>query len=80
VLVLIARGLSDEAITATLHIAPETLRRHRYDLYQRLGVHTAPDLLLAAYRYGLISSVTPERTPPDSWRAVNEDRAVTGTA
>lgn len=63
VLTLIARGLSDDEITDALHIAPETLRRHRFDMCQRLGVHAAHDLLLAAYQYGLVSYLTPARTP-----------------
>ena len=40
VLALIARSLSDDEIVETLHIAPETLRRHRYDICTRLGVHS----------------------------------------
>lgn len=70
VLALIARGLSDDEIVEALHISPETLRRHRYDLYARLEVHSACDLLLAAYQYGMVSYITPESTPPliAGWR------------
>lgn len=57
VLALIARGLSDDEIADGLHIAPDTLRRHRCDLRTRLGVHADRDLLLAAYRCGLVSYV-----------------------
>lgn len=64
VLTLMARGVSDDEIADTLHIAPGTLRRHRYDLYRRLGVHDAHDLPLVAYHYGLVSYITVERTPP----------------
>lgn len=59
VLTLIARGLSDDEIVEALHISAETLRRHRYDIGARLGVHSAHDLLLAAYQYGLVSYITP---------------------
>lgn len=59
VLELIARGLSDDEIVEALHISPGTLRRHRYDMYARLGIHDAHDALLAAYQYGLLSYITP---------------------
>lgn len=60
VLTLMARGLSHDEIVDALHIAPETLRRHRYDLYRRLGVHSSPELLVAAHVWGLVSYIIPD--------------------
>lgn len=60
VLALIARGLSDDEIMSGLHISSGTLRRHRDDLRERLGVHSTRDLLLAAYQYGLVLYFVPE--------------------
>lgn len=57
VLTLISRGLSDDEIAETLHISPNTLQRHCYDMCARLGVHAADDLLLVAYQYGLVSNI-----------------------
>lgn len=81
VLALMARGLSDDAIADELRITPATLRRHRDNLYARLGVHDAHDLLIVAYQDGLISYLTPEAyPPPDSWLAMNERQGILRSA
>ncbi len=54
VLRLMAQGADDDAIVEALHIAPETLRKHRYAIYARLGVHCAQDVLLAAYQLNVL--------------------------
>lgn len=59
VLALIAQGQSDEEIAESLCISPETLRKHRLEIYRRLGVHKAEDVLLAAYHAQLFSFLTP---------------------
>ncbi len=59
ILALIAQGQSDEEIAESLCISPETLRKHRLEIYRRLGVHKAEDVLLAAYHAQLFSFLTP---------------------
>jgi DNA-binding CsgD family transcriptional regulator len=58
VLDLILQGLSDEEIEETLQIAPETLKKHRHQIYARLGVHRSCDVLLAAHQAHLGSYFT----------------------
>jgi DNA-binding CsgD family transcriptional regulator len=55
ILLLMLQGLSDDEIVAALHITPETLKKHRHQLYGRLGVHRAQDVLLAAHQARLVS-------------------------
>jgi DNA-binding CsgD family transcriptional regulator len=50
ILDLILQGLSDEEIVEALRITPETLKKHRHQIYARLGVHRSHDVLLAAYQ------------------------------
>jgi DNA-binding CsgD family transcriptional regulator len=63
VLALLAYGLSDDEIVGALHISPETLRRHRYDMYGRLRVHNAHDLLLIAYQRGMVTYLVSRAKP-----------------
>jgi len=37
---LIARGLSNRAVAAELHVSPSTVKRHLEDVYQRTGVNS----------------------------------------
>jgi DNA-binding CsgD family transcriptional regulator len=59
VLALIAQGRNDEEIVESLCISSETLPKHRLEIYQRLGVHKAEDVLLAAYHAQLFSFLAP---------------------
>jgi DNA-binding CsgD family transcriptional regulator len=58
ILDLILQGVSDEEIVEALRIAPETLKKHRHQIYARLGVHRSHDVLLAAYQAHLGSYLT----------------------
>lgn len=55
ILRLLVRGDDDEQIVRSLCISPATLRKHRQNLYERLGVHHAHELLLVAYSAHLVS-------------------------
>jgi DNA-binding CsgD family transcriptional regulator len=55
ILRLLVRGDDDEEIVRSLCISPATLRKHRQNLYERLGVHHAHELLLVAYSAHLVS-------------------------
>lgn len=55
VLLLICRGLDQEAIAEALSITSATVKKHRQHLYRQLGVHSEQALFLAAYRMGLFS-------------------------
>jgi DNA-binding CsgD family transcriptional regulator len=58
ILDLMLQGLSDEEIVKALRITPETLKKHRHQIYARLGVHRPHDVLLAAYQAHLGSYLT----------------------
>jgi DNA-binding CsgD family transcriptional regulator len=58
ILLLMLQGFGDDEIVETLQIAPETLRKHRHQIYARLGVHRSHDVLLAAHQAHLMSYLT----------------------
>jgi DNA-binding NarL/FixJ family response regulator len=45
VLKLLAEGKRTEEIAAVLHISPHTVRRHRYNIMEKLGINNLADLL-----------------------------------
>lgn len=45
----LVRGMSAQEISATLFISPHTVRRHRYNIMQKLNLHSLTDLI----KYGL---------------------------
>jgi DNA-binding NarL/FixJ family response regulator len=45
VLKLLAEGKRTEEISAVLHISPHTVRRHRYNIMEKLGLDNLADLL-----------------------------------
>lgn len=57
VLSLMCRGNSQDAIAATLCIAPATVGKHRQHIYEQLGVHNEHDAILVAYQIGLFSPI-----------------------
>jgi DNA-binding CsgD family transcriptional regulator len=75
ILDLILQGLSDEEIVEALRIAPETLKKHRHQIYARLGVHRSHDVLLAAYQAHLGSYLTVSHSatgqPPSATRRLH---------
>ncbi|MEV6524542.1 response regulator transcription factor [Longispora sp. NPDC051575] len=54
VLVLVARGLSNDDIAARLVVSPHTVKTHVNRAMTKLGVHDRAQLVIAAYEGGLI--------------------------
>jgi DNA-binding NarL/FixJ family response regulator len=48
VLVLAARGLSNERIASHLHLAPSTVKRHLANIYQKIGVRSRSEAVRMA--------------------------------
>ena len=48
VLVLVARGLSNEQIAEALHIAPSTVKRHLANVYEKVGVSSRSEAVRKA--------------------------------
>jgi DNA-binding CsgD family transcriptional regulator len=46
ILTLIFTNQSTKEIAATLHISPETVRKHCQNIYQKTGTHSKMELLL----------------------------------
>ncbi len=55
VLIRIARGLTDQANAAELHISLNTVRFHKKRLYHLLGVDNAVAAVVQALKYQLLS-------------------------
>lgn len=53
VLRMVAEGLTNEDIATRLGISSETIETHRFDLMQKLGLHTEADLIRFALRRGI---------------------------
>lgn len=49
ILVLICRGYSAEDAASHLCISPKTVKRHKYNIYTKLNVHSEHEALIAAY-------------------------------
>jgi DNA-binding NarL/FixJ family response regulator len=54
VLRCLARGLSSQQIAATLFISVHTVRRHRYNIMQKLDLHSLTDLIKYALSKGYV--------------------------
>ncbi|MDO8251740.1 MAG: response regulator transcription factor, partial [Rhodoferax sp.] len=54
ILQLIAEGRTNRSAAEFLSVSPKTVEKHRARLKQKLGLHSATDLLLAAVEMGLI--------------------------
>ncbi len=50
VIELITRGLTNEEISAKLHISIRTVEVHKWRIYQKLGINKVSDLILFAHR------------------------------
>ena len=60
VLRLVARGLSNRAISEMLVISPRTAEHHVQDVYARIGVSSRAAAAMFAMSHGLL-------TPPQDW-------------
>jgi DNA-binding NarL/FixJ family response regulator len=45
----LCEGLSNKEVALRLHKSPRTIEDHRADIYRRLGVKNAVELILKAY-------------------------------
>jgi DNA-binding NarL/FixJ family response regulator len=54
ILQLVAEGRTNRSAAEFLNVSPKTVEKHRARLKQKLGLHSATDLLLAAVELGLI--------------------------
>src|SRR5215211_5171026 len=67
VLVLAARGLSNERIAEHLHLAPSTVKRHLANIYQKIGVRSRSEAVRMALMEQWIglSEITQEASSTD---------------
>lgn len=54
ILNLLVSGKNNKEIAETLHVSVATVETHRNNVFQKLHVHTLPELILYAVRKGLI--------------------------
>ena len=54
ILVLVARGLSNDEIAGKLVISPATVKTHLARIMQKLDAHDRAGLVIAAYESGLV--------------------------
>lgn len=52
---LLAEGKSNKEISAMLSLSPHTVDTHRANIFEKLNLHSLPELILYAVRKGIIS-------------------------
>ncbi len=52
---LLAEGRSNKEISAMLNVSPYTVETHRGNIFEKLNLHSLPELILYAVRKGVIS-------------------------
>jgi DNA-binding NarL/FixJ family response regulator len=55
ILQLLVTGKTNREISDMLHISVSTVETHRTNVFQKLGAHNLPELILYAVRKGLVS-------------------------
>lgn len=55
ILVLLSNGETTRSISEKCFVSFRTVEIHRAHLFEKFGVHTAPHLIAAAFRMGLIT-------------------------
>lgn len=53
---MVAKGLSNDQIAATLHLSVKTVERHRYNILAKLDLHSGVDLCRYAFETGLVDT------------------------
>ena len=56
ILLVMARGLSNDDIAEELHLAESTIRKHATNIYRKLGVDSAREAIAWAWQNGIMSS------------------------
>lgn len=67
ILLLMVENLDTQTIARLLDIAPTTVKKHRENIYRRLGVNTAPDAVLTGFlmaHYSPLALLTPHLGNP----------------
>ena len=54
ILQLLAEGKTNKEVAASLFISPYTVETHRGNILEKLGLHSAAELILYAVRKGII--------------------------
>ena len=65
VLELLAQRMTSKEIAEKLIVSEETVRRHRVNIYQKLGVHSYREAIAAAAALGILPSASRYGPPPD---------------
>jgi two-component system response regulator NreC len=55
ILQLLASGASNRQIAEMIHVSVATVETHRTNIFQKLGIHSLPELMLYAVRKGLLT-------------------------
>jgi two-component system, NarL family, response regulator NreC len=55
ILQLLVNGKSNRQIAEMIHVSVATVETHRTNVFQKLGIHSLPELILYAVRKGLLS-------------------------
>ena len=66
VLILVARGMSNDDIAATLTISIKTVKTHIGNLLAKLNARDRAQLVIAAYEHGLIATARTDPSPLDN--------------
>ena len=69
VLVLVARGLSNDQIAQQLHLAPATVKRHLANIYERVGVRSRSEAVRMALveQWIGLTEITEAAPSPDGY-------------
>ena len=51
---MLAEGKTNKEIATMLNLSPHTVETHRSHIFQKLNLHTLPELILYAVRKGVI--------------------------
>ena len=55
ILQLLASGATNRQVAETIHVSVATVETHRTNVFQKLGIHSLPELILYAVRKGLLT-------------------------